>query len=246
MSSFFPFFFGLSCCRHRRRRRDATPHEHFSRPPLVRSFVRIPTTSPDDVYYLAKAVAAAATATATFVGRTKLLAALTWQTFLLSSSPPPSDAKRRDATPPPQLSRSLSPSLGNIASKQPVWAPIGRGRGRTRTEARTDGRTDGRTSECARRRSFVLPFVCSFGSGAGHCQCPTHSPHSAGRQATDCGQRRPARRSQPPPPITAGQRTDSFGPGVPTGRRHRRRRRKICQLLRRIRQVVHAICWAGQ
>ena len=81
MSSFSPFFMALS--------RVAVPPALQS--PIAAPFARIiPTTRPDDVYYLAEAAAAA---TATMVGGTKLLAALTWQTF--SSPLLPSTRRRR-------------------------------------------------------------------------------------------------------------------------------------------------------
>ena len=107
--------------------------------------------------------------------RSKLLAALTWQTFLFS----PLSATTRRA-PPPQLSRSLSPSLGNIASN------LSGLRG-------TDGRTEGRANaRCAAALSLALPMP---------------DPQSADRR-TD-GQRRPARRSRPITNATSGGRIHS-------------------------------------
>ena len=92
----------------------------------------------------------AAAAWATFVGGTKLLACC----FNLANPPllplplPPSDASTPPPPPPPpRLSRSLSPSLGNIASNL-----SGR-----RTDRRAEGRTDGQANARAPpyHRSFA-------------------------------------------------------------------------------------------
>ena len=170
---------------------------------FVRSFVRIPTTSPDDVYYLAKAAAAAAaTATATFVGRTKLLAALTWQTF--SSPLLPSTRRRRRRN-------SRAHFLLHWETLQATCLGAGRTHG-----------------QAPLLRSFVRLLVWQ------RCRpLPMPDPQSAGR------------------PITNGRRrTDSFGLGVPTGRRRRRRKYAnpcVASLPHvRVRHVVHAICWTGQ
>ena len=99
---------------------------------------------------------------------------------------------------------------------------------------RTHGRTDKRM-RAQPRRSLVLSFVCSFGSGAGHCQCPTHSPQ-AGRPAISAAAADHERAE------------DGFiRPGSPHGPPPAPH--KICQLLRRLvscpsrRRPRHMLDW---
>ena len=121
------------------RRRDSPSH----RSATTRSFVRIPTTRPDDVYYLVKV--AAATAAATFVGRAEQ-AASCFNLANLPLLPPLSD----DATRASATTLALTFSFAGKHCKQPVWAP---------RDGRTDGRTEGRANaRCAAALSLALPM----------------------------------------------------------------------------------------
>ena len=76
--------------------------------------------------------------------RSKLLAALTWQTFLFS---PLSATTRRGAS---ATTLALTFSFAGKHCKQPVWAP---------RDGRTDGRTEGRANaRCAAALSLALPM----------------------------------------------------------------------------------------